>query len=237
LFGLQKIWRDKVHLNISDPSRTVVDLLDKPALGGDLQHVSEVLENYFLGDLADEALLLRYIEQFGNGAIYKRLGLIAERLQLGSDHLLETCQKRLTRGLAKLDPDRPDDGEVNHTWGVIENVRLRSEPRSNRLAVSDRTVAREFKRRLAALGPILDLRVFGSRARGEAAPDSDLDVFIEVETLTPQLRRRIDELAWEVGFELDCIISPIVATRDQLERGPMGANPLVLMIEREGIRP
>lgn len=105
------------------------------------------------------------------------------------------------------------------------------------LTKRDRRIAREFQRRLAGVVPVLDLRVFGSRARGEAAPDSDLDVFIEVEKLTPELRRRIDELAWEVGFELDCIISTIVATREQLEDGPMGASPLVLNIEREGVRP
>lgn len=105
------------------------------------------------------------------------------------------------------------------------------------LAEADREIAREFRRRLAAVTPVLDLRVFGSRARGDAAPDSDLDVFIEVEEFTPELRRRISEIAWEVGFEMDRVISTIVATRNQLEHGAMGANPLVLHIEREGIRP
>ena len=101
----------------------------------------------------------------------------------------------------------------------------------------DRQIAHEFQRRLTIVVPILDLRVFGSRARGNAAPDADLDIFIEVETLTPQLRQQISEIAWEVGFEFDRVISTIVATRDQLEHGAMGANPLILNIEREGVRP
>ena len=78
--------------------------------------------------------------------------------------------------------------------------------------------------------------MFGSRARGDAAPGSDLDVFIELETCTPGLRRRISEIAWEVGFEMDRVISTVVATREELERGAMGANPLVLNVEREGVR-
>jgi predicted nucleotidyltransferase len=105
------------------------------------------------------------------------------------------------------------------------------------LTETDRLVVREFQRRLEALAIVLDLRVFGSRARGDAAPDSDLDVFIELEACDPELRRRISEIAWEVGFEMDRIISTVVATRAELEGGAMGANPLVLNIEREGVRP
>jgi predicted nucleotidyltransferase len=105
------------------------------------------------------------------------------------------------------------------------------------LEQADRRIAREFRRRLAAVVPVLDMRVFGSRARGDAVPDSDLDVFIEVEEFTPEVRRLISEIAWEVGFEMDRVISTVVATRDQLEHGAMGANPLVLQVEREGVRP
>jgi predicted nucleotidyltransferase len=105
------------------------------------------------------------------------------------------------------------------------------------LTETDRQITNEFHRRLIAATPVLDLRVFGSRARGDAVPDSDLDIFIEVETLTPSLRQRISEIAWEVGFEFDRVISTIVATHDQLEHGAMGASPLLLNIEREGVRP
>jgi predicted nucleotidyltransferase len=105
------------------------------------------------------------------------------------------------------------------------------------LREADRRIAREFRRRLSAIAPIVDLRVFGSRARGDAAPDSDLDLFIELEEATPELRQRISEIAWEVGFEMDRMISTVVTTRDDLEHGAMGANPLVLNVEREGVRP
>ena len=105
------------------------------------------------------------------------------------------------------------------------------------LIEKDRQIAREFRRRLATVVPLLDLRVFGSRARGDAIPASDLDVFIELEESTPELRQRISEIAWEVGFEMDRVISTVVTTRAELEHGAMGANPLVLNVEREGVRP
>jgi len=104
------------------------------------------------------------------------------------------------------------------------------------MSPADRQVKLEFKLRLEEITTVIEVRVFGLRARGEAGPDSDLDVLVEVELLTPELRGRIYEIAWEVGFERAYIISPIVVTRQELQDGPMGASPLILEIgRREGV--
>lgn len=79
------------------------------------------------------------------------------------------------------------------------------------------------------------MRVYGSRARGDAAPDSDLDNHIEMESVTPRLRRQISEVAWEVGLEMDRVISTLVVTREQLEHGPMGVKPIILNAQAEGV--
>jgi hypothetical protein len=94
-----------------------------------------------------------------------------------------------------------------------------------RMIPADRQVTLEFKRRLEEIITVLDVRAFDSRARGEAAPDSDLDIFVEVASLTPALRRRIAEIAWEVGFERDYIISPLWSAGKSYRRGRWGPAP------------
>ena len=100
---------------------------------------------------------------------------------------------------------------------------------------SDRKIVSEFRSRLEAIIPILDLRVFGSRARGDATEESDLDVFIKIAELDRSCREKISDLAWEVGFEYDLVISTFVVTEAQVERGAMGASPLLFKVLQEGI--
>ncbi len=82
LFGTVGVWRGSERVDVSDPSRTIVDLLDDPSMGGGIRHVAEVLEEYFDGAHRDEELLLDYCERFGNRSAYKRLGYLLEALGL-----------------------------------------------------------------------------------------------------------------------------------------------------------
>lgn len=83
---------------------------------------------------------------------------------------------------------------------------------------------------------LLDMRVFGSRARGDVDEYSEMDVFIELETLRKELEDRIYDIAWEVGLDCSVFISPLVFSRYEIEESPLRASPIVRNIEAEGLR-
>lgn len=103
IFGTRSIWRGRSRILVSDIHRTMVDILDDPALGGGIQHVSDCLWNYLTSRNRNDATLIRYASRLGNGAVFKRLGFLAERHPDGAT-LVEPCRERLTKGHAKLDP-------------------------------------------------------------------------------------------------------------------------------------
>ena len=103
IFGLKTLWRGSTKVSISDPARTLVDMIAMPEVGGGIDHVADCLSTYLRGKSADRDLLIRYAEQFDNGVIFKRLGFLAE-IRLRDTALANECRSRLTHGYAKLDP-------------------------------------------------------------------------------------------------------------------------------------
>jgi predicted transcriptional regulator of viral defense system len=105
-FGLKTLWRGSVKVSISDPARTLVDMIAAPEVGGGIDHVADSLSAYLKTKTADRGLLIRYAEEFDNGVIFKRLGYLAEA-HLHDHKLAAECRSRLTQGYAQLDPSLP----------------------------------------------------------------------------------------------------------------------------------
>lgn len=67
------------------------------------------------------------------------------------------------------------------------------------------------KRLLVEFGQdVTDVRLFGSKARGKAGPDSDLDILVLVQRPDYALKHAILWLAAEVSLTYDVLLSPRV---------------------------
>jgi predicted transcriptional regulator of viral defense system len=124
LFGTRTVWRGPVQVPVSDPSRTLIDLLDDPSMGGGIRHVAEVLHEWFTAAFRDDALLIQYAERHGNRSVYKRLGYLVEALGLDAPELVRSCRARMSRGVVQLDPSGPAGGRRVSRWNLRVNVRI-----------------------------------------------------------------------------------------------------------------
>ena len=103
IFGTWPLWRGRSRVLVSDVHRTLVDMLDDPARGAGIQHVADCLQAYLKHEDRNDDTLIEYAETLGNGAVFKRLGFLAERHEEAGG-LPESCRTRLTQGNARIDP-------------------------------------------------------------------------------------------------------------------------------------
>jgi len=87
-----------------------------------------------------------------------------------------------------------------------------------------------------ALGPnLLSMRLFGSKARGDSQPDSDVDIFVEVAQTTPQVVNRVIDIAFDLGLSYGVYISPRIIPKSVWEHPVWRCTPFLKNVEKEGI--
>ncbi|MFA4910169.1 MAG: nucleotidyltransferase domain-containing protein [Desulfobacteria bacterium] len=99
----------------------------------------------------------------------------------------------------------------------------------------DLKVVQKFKSLVSQKARVHEVRVFGSRARGDASEESDLDVLVVVDYLDHSIEKYISECAWEVGFSEDIVIIPIVINLDALKNTPIRESIFIKNVYREGV--
>jgi predicted transcriptional regulator of viral defense system len=125
-FGTVAVWRDRVRVRVSDPSRTLVDILDDPALGGGIGHVSAALVAYFDGEHRDDAKLVEYASRRSNRTVFKRLGYLVETLSIEAADVVASCRNSMSSGVTLLDPTIGANGRIVKRWNLRVNAEVRT---------------------------------------------------------------------------------------------------------------
>ncbi|MGI9250074.1 MAG: type IV toxin-antitoxin system AbiEi family antitoxin domain-containing protein [Pseudohongiellaceae bacterium] len=118
LFGTKTLWRETTKVQVSDPYKTLLDCIDDLHLGAGLQHITDCLLEFIkvFNKPSDLDTLLNYAIQINNGALFKKLGYLAEMLEFESSFVGE-CRKHLTSGYATLDKNAKSNRLVTR-WNL-----------------------------------------------------------------------------------------------------------------------
>ena len=94
----------------------------------------------------------------------------------------------------------------------------------------------KFKSLLQDRVGLYKLVLFGSRARGDAGPYSDMDVLVVLDDVSRELDfDYVSDCAWEAGFEYGIVIVPVIFTRNEWEDSPERYSLFAKAIETEGV--
>jgi predicted nucleotidyltransferase len=103
------------------------------------------------------------------------------------------------------------------------------------MRLEEKAALHELKKTLGERYDISSVIVYGSKARGDESPDSDIDVMIVLDVDTSQVKTAVDELVYDINLTYDCLISVVFFGRKELEEGPLGELPLYKRILAEGV--
>lgn len=111
------------------------------------------------------------------------------------------------------------------------------DPIQERLSSSEQRALTEFRSRLRqAFGNrIVEMRLFGSRARGDSHEESDVDVLVLITQTERDIKHAIWDMANDLLLETDIYLSPLVMSVDEFHLLRDRERRLALDIEREGI--
>lgn len=121
-FGMKRAWFGSRAVDVADPHRLVIDILESPELGGGGRHTVDVVRAYWKSDHANATTVLEYATRYCRGTVFKRLGFLAESFAEVTDDWLDACRREISAGISKLDPAGSDSGPIVSRWNLRINV-------------------------------------------------------------------------------------------------------------------
>jgi len=91
-------------------------------------------------------------------------------------------------------------------------------------------VVRQFRKKVENKYKILDMKLFGSSARGDFSKNSDVDIMVKLPFVNRSIEEDLFDMAYDLELEHDCLIDVIVLPENFEVSIPIYQN-----IEKEGV--
>jgi uncharacterized protein (UPF0332 family)/predicted nucleotidyltransferase len=105
------------------------------------------------------------------------------------------------------------------------------------LAPAEREAIEAAAAALRARFPVTDIVLFGSKARGDSDPESDIDLLVLTSRpLDAEEQRRIWGELHDIGMRFDVLLSPLTVEARSWREGMHSVLPIHAEVEREGAR-
>jgi len=127
LFGTVPMWRGQLQTQVSDASRTLLDVFNDPSVAGGFPQSVRVLGAYLKSEHKDLKKLLQHLITFDSGALFKRFGYLFEIYFPQETAFIQECSRRIGKGYSKLDPSGPLRGPHVRRWNLQVNEKAAAE--------------------------------------------------------------------------------------------------------------
>lgn len=84
-------------------------------------------------------------------------------------------------------------------------------------------------------GVVNQMMIYGSKARGDAHPDSDLDVLLILKNAAAALKRPLRRLGYNLAVAYDAVPSILAYTQDEWDRRKQSGSPFRQAVERDAV--
>jgi uncharacterized protein len=81
--------------------------------------------------------------------------------------------------------------------------------------MDDIQIVSEFKKHVQQVYPKAEIYFYGSRVTRTHREDSDYDLLVILDEVTSNIRNNIYDIAWEIGFRFDVLISPVLTAKQE----------------------
>jgi predicted nucleotidyltransferase len=105
------------------------------------------------------------------------------------------------------------------------------------LSAQEKTILKQFKNSLKqTLGcRLVELKLFGSKARGDDQPDSDIDVLVIVTTDDWRICDTVYNVATDLSLETDIYISAKVISKNRFDQLRRDGTPFLRNVSKDAI--